>query len=158
MGNFAKGDAGSVVWPAGVPFPADAANGERRFYMECVGPWGIVRKLRGLACSKVPGGVVIHGDRNLTNPVEQGYCMAGRVSVDGKRYRAFTSSLLVEHDGKLWCLAILYVCDWTPQAPDVVVWVDEAEKSLAGSAGAVADSSGASQAVLGALLTAMAEG
>ena len=42
--------------------------------------------------------------------------------------------------------------------PDVVVWVDELEKVLAGSAGAVADSSGASQAVLGAILTAMEQG
>jgi len=42
--------------------------------------------------------------------------------------------------------------------PDVIVWVDEIEKVLAGSAGAVADSSGASQAVLGALLTAMEQG
>jgi hypothetical protein len=39
--------------------------------------------------------------------------------------------------------------------PDVVVWVDEIEKVLAGASGAVADSSGASQAVLGAILTAM---
>lgn len=39
--------------------------------------------------------------------------------------------------------------------PDVIVWVDEIEKVLAGAAGAVADSSGASQAVLGALLEAM---
>ena len=42
--------------------------------------------------------------------------------------------------------------------PDVVVWVDELEKCVAGSAGAVADSSGASQAVLGAILTAMEQG
>jgi hypothetical protein len=39
--------------------------------------------------------------------------------------------------------------------PDVVVWIDEIEKALAGSSGAVADSSGASQAVLGSILTAM---
>jgi MoxR-like ATPase len=39
--------------------------------------------------------------------------------------------------------------------PDVVVWVDELEKVVAGASGAVADSSGASQAVLGAILTAM---
>lgn len=39
--------------------------------------------------------------------------------------------------------------------PDVVVWVDELEKVVAGATGAVADSSGASQAVLGAILTAM---
>lgn len=40
---------------------------------------------------------------------------------------------------------------------DAVVWVDEIEKALAGSSGGAADSSGASQAVLGALLTWMEE-
>jgi hypothetical protein len=39
--------------------------------------------------------------------------------------------------------------------PDVVIFVDELEKALAGSSGAVADSSGASQAVLGGLLSTM---
>jgi hypothetical protein len=39
--------------------------------------------------------------------------------------------------------------------PDVIVFVDEIEKVLAGSSGAVADSSGASQAVLGGMLSSM---
>jgi hypothetical protein len=41
--------------------------------------------------------------------------------------------------------------------PDVVVWIDELEKCVAGSSGSVADSSGASQAVLGEILTAMVQ-
>jgi hypothetical protein len=40
---------------------------------------------------------------------------------------------------------------------DAVIWIDEIEKALAGSSGATSDSSGASQAVLGALLTWMEE-
>jgi ATPase family associated with various cellular activities (AAA) len=43
------------------------------------------------------------------------------------------------------------------QKVDCIVWIDEIEKVLAGSSGEVADSSGASQSILGAILTAMQE-
>lgn len=43
------------------------------------------------------------------------------------------------------------------EPPDLVVRIDEIEKALAGSSGAVGDSSGTSQAILGALLTWMEE-
>jgi hypothetical protein len=39
--------------------------------------------------------------------------------------------------------------------PNAVVWIDEIEKMVAGSSGPVADSSGVSQGILGAMLTAM---
>jgi hypothetical protein len=117
MGTFAKYTAEShsttPEWPAELPFPPDAAKGERRFEIETVGPWSIIRKLRGLAVSKPKdaGGIIIHGDRSLVSPKESGYQMEGRVSVGGKSYRAFTASQLFRHDGKLYDFAILYVCD-----------------------------------------------
>lgn len=53
----------------------------------------------------------IIGMRSLQNMRESGYQQEGRVSVDGKKYRAFTSDMLVtDASGRLINVAVLYVC------------------------------------------------
>jgi hypothetical protein len=54
--------------------------------------------------------VTVWGFRNLDNAHESGYDYEGRVKVNGKRYRAFTSSRLITYRGKLVSMAILYLC------------------------------------------------
>jgi len=83
---------------------------ELRFEFETVGPWSIIRKLRGIAMT-LDGKVF--GERSLLNPKESGYQMEGQVSIEGKKYRAFTSSQLFERpDGSLCDVAMLVVCDY----------------------------------------------
>jgi hypothetical protein len=54
----------------------------------------------------------IFGVRTLTDVVEQGYDLSGRVSVNGRKYRAFTSSALMRKpDGKLVNVAVLHLTD-----------------------------------------------
>ena len=99
----------TAIWPDDLPLPDGVIDGERRFEIETVGPWSIVRKVRGLAVAKSDLGVMVHGDRSLDHAVQSGYQMEGRVSVAGKTRRAFTSSQLFIHKGELINMAILYV-------------------------------------------------
>ncbi len=99
----------TAVWPDDMPLPEGTAKGERRLQIETRGPWGVVSKITGLAVAKDPDGVRVYGDRSLLKPRESGYQMEGRVSVDGKSYRAITSSQLFVHQGKLVDIGILYV-------------------------------------------------
>ena len=48
-----------------------------------------------------PKEVVFFGKRKLTNLKQSGYELDGWVSIGGKKYSAFTSSILIEIDGKL---------------------------------------------------------
>jgi hypothetical protein len=83
-------------------------GGEQRFEIDTVGPWQVVKTVRGLA---VDYNGRVFGIRSMHAPKESGYNMEGRVSVGGKKYRAFTSSRLFERpDGSLIDVAILYVC------------------------------------------------
>lgn len=86
------------------------ASGEGHFRVRTRGPWGIIHKLEGLAVEKTSDGVIIHGMRSLFDLRESGYQMEGRVSIDGKKLRAFTSSQMFTVNGKLVDVAILYVC------------------------------------------------
>jgi hypothetical protein len=53
----------------------------------------------------------IFGVRTLSDVRESGYQLEGRVSIGGKKYRAFTSSRLFEReDGTLCDVAVLFVC------------------------------------------------
>ena len=100
----------TAVWPEGVPLPSGISGGERRFEIETTGSgWNLIRKIKALAVRKAEGGVTVYGDRSLNSPRESGYVHEGRVSVEGKSYRAFTSSQLFLVNGKLVDMAILYV-------------------------------------------------
>lgn len=52
----------------------------------------------------------VFGIRSLTNARQSGYDLEGRVSVRGKKVRAFTSRLLIEYNGHLTDVGELYVC------------------------------------------------
>jgi hypothetical protein len=97
------------VW--NIPNDVHEVHGE----METVGMWQLVRKYRALA--KDQDGY-IYGVRSLDEPKESGYVLEGKVSIDGHRYRAFTSSTLFQRtDGSLCDVAILYVCNGAPPIP-----------------------------------------
>lgn len=53
----------------------------------------------------------IFGMRKMHHPKESGYNLEGRVSISGKKYRAFTSSSMFEREDKsLINVAVLVVC------------------------------------------------
>jgi hypothetical protein len=75
-------------------------------------PFASIIKLRGLAMT--PGGKIF-GMRSLTDMREDGYVMRGRVSIEGKKYPAFTTDrIFCNSSGKLINVAILYVCNIDP--------------------------------------------
>jgi hypothetical protein len=94
--------------------------GKRHFATRHRGPWHICDQLRGLAVSAewkegptYPqiDAYTLHGDRSLLNPRQSGYQMEGSVSVDGRRFRAFTTDTLFQLPcGKLVSVACLHVC------------------------------------------------
>lgn len=93
--------------------PEDIAKGEQRAKHSIRMPWGFTISLSALAISHnfETGALIVWGHRQLSKPREDGYCMAGGVSVAGKTKRAFTSSMLFElPDGKLVDVAIIHVC------------------------------------------------
>jgi hypothetical protein len=73
--------------------------------------WQVVTKVRGLAVRRQGNLAWIYGLRTLSQARQSGYQMEGRVSVGGKRCRAFTSSMMFEReDGSLCNVAVLEVC------------------------------------------------
>ncbi len=95
-------------------------SGERRFVIGARGPWAVTTEVRGLAVSAewTPGpthpqvaAYTLHGDRALQNPHSSGYQLEGTVSIEGKRFRAFTTDTLFElPDKRLVSVACLHVC------------------------------------------------
>jgi len=78
--------------------------------IETRGPWQIVTSFKALCISNTYeksfvsynlAKTEIHGFRKLSNPRQSGYELEGYVSINGKKYTAFTSSVLIEVDGKL---------------------------------------------------------
>lgn len=98
----------------------DAVNaGERRFAMETVEPWQIVRSIRALAVTaewaeKPWGGRAVtsytfHGDQTGRQVTQPGTWSECRVSIGGKKLSAFTSSVMFKtEDGKLVDVAVLH--------------------------------------------------
>lgn len=65
----------------------------------------------GFRALAMDGDGYVYGVRSLTNCREDGYCLAGQVSIDGRKYRAFTSSTLFQRqDGSLCDVAVIHVC------------------------------------------------
>ena len=111
LGGCYAAPALNDVW--NVPEGVDEIRGE----METVGPWGIVRSYKALATScdfgpySTPMNAKCYGMRTLTNCKESGHELEGKVSIGGKKYRAFTSSSLFQRaDGSLVDVAVLHVC------------------------------------------------
>ena len=105
--------------------PESIAKGERRFDLETVGPWHILRSIRGLAMTvesrephhcrngeTSPATVAFHGLRTGHDCRTPGTWTECRVSIGGRKRSAFTSSKLFQlPDGRLIDVAILYCRD-----------------------------------------------
>ena len=111
------------TWHTDMPFPAEViAAGEWRGEYETQGPWHTLSSYRALAVEQTDENLdtshyetyrttaVIHGPRQLFNARESGYDLEGKVSINGEKLRAFTSTMMFEVDGKLVDVAIIYVC------------------------------------------------
>lgn len=107
----AKATIGTGTWELehneiwNVPdYPVNEVRGD----FKTKGPFNAISKYTALAVDKHGN---IYGERSLQNFRESGYDLEGRVSVGGKKYRAFTSSVLFQRkDGSLCNVAALYVC------------------------------------------------
>jgi hypothetical protein len=86
--------------------------GEIRFDLE-MGPMPFcsIRKIHALAVDYKSR--TVFGLRSLCDFHDEGYIHRGRVSINGKKYRAFTSSMMFERtDGSLVDVAVLLVSGW----------------------------------------------
>jgi len=86
--------------------------------LKTFGPWQIPVSYQALAISRVypkdksyPESITIYGNRTLSKTKESGYDLEGQVSIDGKKKRGFTSSVLFEVEGKLHEVAVIHVCE-----------------------------------------------
>ena len=102
----------------GVPQSAIDA-GEMRGEIKTFGPWHIPISYKALAISCVwreegysrPKDVTVYGLRTLSKPNSSGHELEGKVSLNGQRWRAFTSSQLFElPDKRLVNVATVHVC------------------------------------------------
>lgn len=115
-----KADPKSAVWKITEEQWREYISSEledQRFEMETMGPWRVVRRVSAPATSIVWGeystaeSITLYGRCAMHNPRESGYQLEGRVSIKGKKYRAFTSSCMFElPDGRLLETAVLHVC------------------------------------------------
>lgn len=105
--------------------PMSAIESDMRGEITQRGPWGIVTTYRALCMSTVyaddtigmrrPLTETVHGMRTMTQCQQNGYQLDGRVTVNGRSYRAFTSSQLFDvamPDGstKLISVATIQAC------------------------------------------------
>src|SRR5207247_8650908 len=100
---------------------ASILAGEHKLELTCVGPWQICTKVKGLAITaiwkegpvnKLVESYTLYGTRIMQDVRQGGYELEGRVKLNGKNHRAFTSSILfkVEETGNLINIGVLYVC------------------------------------------------
>jgi hypothetical protein len=84
------------------------SESEVRGSIKTTGLWSIPVSYRALAMD-MHGRVF--GMRTMNRIHQSGYDLEGRVNVEGRSYRAFTSTKLFERtDGSLCSVAIIYVC------------------------------------------------
>lgn len=82
--------------------------GEVRGDLRTFGPWALPVSYRALA---VDCDCRVYGVRTLSRVRESGYALEGRVKVNGRSYRGFTSSQLFQRpDGSLVDVAVIHVC------------------------------------------------
>jgi hypothetical protein len=94
---------------------ADISLGMKRGDLKTFGPWQLPVSYTALAtsCDFAAEGrpLTVYGLRTLTKVNQSGHELEGRVSINGKSYRGFTSSQLFElPDGRLVSVAIIHVC------------------------------------------------
>jgi hypothetical protein len=89
---------------------------ENRLTTKHRGPWQIITACSGLCISATYGKfphsgltkITLYGPRSLERPTSGGYELEGRVSIKGKKYSAFTSSIIVSVNGKLINIGVLH--------------------------------------------------
>ena len=92
--------------------------------MKVVGAWSVPVKAKALAVSytwrkSFTDTITLYGKRTLSKLRGSGCDMAGVVSVNNKKVRGFTSSQLFQlPDGRLFDVAVIYVCT---QEPDIIL-------------------------------------
>ena len=100
---------------------AEIEAGEKRGDVSTSGPWGVIHGYRALAIGQDLSGVYheysgrplkVYGFRQLSRPRQCGHELEGRVCVDGKSFRGFTTSALLElPGGRLVSVAAIHVCN-----------------------------------------------
>lgn len=100
--------------------PEQIAAGEARGEMRTFGPWSIPLSFRALCVSSRfnRGGyfteieeTTVFGMRTLSKARQSGYELEGRVSVNGRTVRGFTSSQMFElPDGRLFNTSTIHAC------------------------------------------------
>lgn len=106
LGGSYKAPADNPIWT----LPDNV--GEIWGKLKTFGPWQIPLSYKALAMSCDFGKFArLYGLRTMTNIRESGYDLEGRVSIAGRKYRAFTSSMLMQRsDGSLCSVATIHVC------------------------------------------------
>ena len=86
--------------------------------LKTFGRWQIPVSYQALAISRVypenknfPESITIYGNRTLSKARQDGYHLSGQVSVNGKKKRGFTSSVMFEVEGKLHEVAVIHTCE-----------------------------------------------
>lgn len=96
------------------PNTEQLTDGQIRGEITSRGPWQTISSYRALAVSgRTWDGeaLTVYGICSLNEARECGHELEGRVSVNGKTYRGFTTSVLFElPDGKLIDVAAIHVC------------------------------------------------
>jgi hypothetical protein len=93
----------------------------RSYKMETVGYWSIPKKYTAIAVSytwknNFMDTITLYGERTMSSLKQCSYDIEGRVSIDGKKFRGFTSSQLFElPDGRLFDVAVIHVCTKEPE-------------------------------------------
>lgn len=115
LGGCYRDPGPNPVWT--LPSRAELPSGEIRGEMKTLGMWSIPVNYIALAMScdfgphSTPINAVLYGIRTLTNVRQSGYELEGTVSVNGNKYRGFTSSCLFQReDGSLVSVATIHVC------------------------------------------------
>lgn len=93
----------------GIDINKDTICGETK----TIGPWNIVKSYKALTVSAIfsENKVIqktIYGIRTLTNIRQGGYELNGYVSINGKKYSAFSSSQLFRVEGNLIDVATIH--------------------------------------------------
>jgi hypothetical protein len=101
----------------GIDITADEIRGE----MQTRGPWSIPVSYKAI-CVSIKRGVLpghysetvtektVYGMRSLSGVKQSGYCLEGTASINGRKYKAFTSSELFEVNGRLINVAVIHAC------------------------------------------------
>ena len=98
-GAWSLEDVENPVWQ--VPDDVDSVQFDYN-----LSSYGVVTSIKGVVIDE---NGTIYGKRTLTDIKQDGYALFGRVSVGGKKHRAFTSSRIFEKNGKLVSVAVLHI-------------------------------------------------